>query len=85
MSLITKKWAFRNGSETRIVQAIDGPSAWHVLAKELNYRSYAGFYVMPMTHSWYIRCVCPCGAISVTSFYSQACFETWKKNDAFLG
>jgi hypothetical protein len=91
MSLITKRWSFSNGKESRIISAIYGPSAWRLLAQQVG--EYVGTfsyscgngrfkkvveYEIPLPHGWNIQCVCICGKAQHESFCSEVCFQRWK-------
>ncbi len=70
-----EKWSFSNGNETRVIQAIDGPTAWKELAKVVGVKMWHGGFEIPLPHAWSINCVCCCGKAQATKYCSKACYE----------
>lgn len=70
------KWAFRNykTSETILVGAIDGGTAWKIFSTLKGEQKWHGGFEMPLYNPWDILCVCTCGKTQVTKFCSEKCY-----------
>lgn len=79
---IMEKWSFSNGNETRVIPAIDSPSAWKELAKVVGVKMWHGGFEIPLPHAWNINCVCCCGKAQATRYCSKACYEKAVKSGA---
>jgi hypothetical protein len=74
-----KRWSFSNGTEIRIISAVDGHTAWKELAKIIGAKMWHGGFEIMLPNKWNINCVCICGKTQATSYCSKVCAERKNK------